>query len=277
MQNRPLQADAFDSSSPEQYHLLVELGDNELLYTLVHIPTNTCQFVSFRFCFSHIEELENQIEADELLKKNWKHISINVVSEKYLLVPAAILNDRDLVENTFRLQFSLPTGEMVDKALLTSEKVGLLYSVSPQIKLVIDKYYDKAFVKHQAEVFMGNILKNDYENNGTKAYILFKNNALNMVLCENGEIVFCNSFKYAASEDALYYILNVIQHFELKTDELDLEIAGYISEDSGLLKMFSRFFSKFSFIKPDNKKVSFPFSENIEHELVNLLNLYPCE
>jgi len=277
MQDKTLQADAFDSSSPEQYHLLVELGDNELLYILVHIPTNTCQFISSRFLFEKFEDLEQQIELDDLLRRNWKSVSVNVLSEKFLLVPSNIADNEEVVQNTFRLQFSVQPEQEVNTSLLTGSKSGVLYAISLSLKQIIDKYFSTASVKHHTEPFLNDVLRKIRENNGFKAFALFRNSALSFVVCKDTDIVFCNSFKYNASEDALYYILNVIQHFELKADELAIEISGRFEVDSELSRMISRFFPKLTFSKIKDRLISFSYEKSVEYEFVNLLNTYPCE
>jgi len=93
------------------------------------------------------------------------------------------------------------------------------------------------------------------------------------VVCENGKLMFYNSFKYESTEDFIYYVLFAIKQLNLNTETLILTLLGEIEADSSIYKILHKYIRNIEFI---NRKSTGNYSEEIKklpsHYHYTLLN-----
>lgn len=82
-----------------------------------------------------------------------------------------------------------------------------------------------------------------------------------VVLVNNNKLQLVQSYDYQTPEDILYYLLNIIQQFNLSVDHTDLEISGFVLTRSNLYDYIQKGFPKVTFDKISDE---FLLKENLE-------------
>jgi hypothetical protein len=95
-----------------------------------------------------------------------------------------------------------------------------------------------------------------------------------MVLVNNNTLQFIQSYDYQTAEDVLYYLLNLIEQFNLSVEYTEVELSGFIQTRSNLFDYIQKVFPKISFDKISDELL---LKENLEeyppHYFSPFLNL----
>ncbi len=82
-----------------------------------------------------------------------------------------------------------------------------------------------------------------------------------VVLANNNKLQFIQCYDYETAEDVLYYLLNIVQQFNLSVDYTEIEISGFIQTRSNLFDYIQKVFPKVYFDKVSDE---FLLKENLE-------------
>lgn len=73
-----------------------------------------------------------------------------------------------------------------------------------------------------------------------KLLLHFCDNRMGFVLIKNDKLFIINELKFTTKEDALYYVLHLLQQQSARRDETDLLVTGETAELKGIFKLLSR-------------------------------------
>jgi hypothetical protein len=110
--------------------------------------------------------------------------------------------------------------------------------------------------------------------NHTLLKVQFYNKEMTMALVHNEKLLLVQTYEQNAPEDALYYMLNVLQQFNLPTEEATIELSGNIEVKTPLYDKIKKVFPKINF---ENLNEEFVFATDFEdypkHYLTPYFNL----
>ncbi len=110
--------------------------------------------------------------------------------------------------------------------------------------------------------------------NHTLLKVQFYNKEMTIALVHNEKLMLVQTYEQNTPEDALYYLLNVLQQHKLRTEEATIELSGNIEIKTPLYENIKKVFPKISF---DNLSEDYVFAADFadypKHFLTPYFNL----
>ena len=98
-----------------------------------------------------------------------------------------------------------------------------------------------------------------------------------VLLYQQGQLLFAGYFQFQTAEDLVYHLLNVLQRFELKQENLRLQLNGLIVKDSVLYEQLNMYFTHIAFRDTDQSFLeNDAFAQHPSHFFSHLTELMAC-
>lgn len=128
--------------------------------------------------------------------------------------------------------------------------------------------------RHTFSYIIEDVLSPTRPYNHTLLKVQFYNKEMTIALVHNEQLLLIQTYEQNMPEDALYYMLNVLQQYNLPTEEATIELSGNIEVKTPLYDKIKRVFPKISFCNLDDAFVfATDFQDYPKHYLTPYFNL----
>lgn len=128
--------------------------------------------------------------------------------------------------------------------------------------------------RHSFTNLIEDVLSPQRAYNHTLLKVQFYNKEMTIALVHNEKLLLVQTYEQNTSDDALYYLLNVLQQYNLRTEEATIELSGNIEVKTPLYDNIKKVFPKISF---DNLAETYVFATDFadypKHFLTPYFNL----
>ncbi|WP_081211542.1 DUF3822 family protein [Salegentibacter sediminis] len=208
-----------------------------------------------------LQKIDREYKNEKELQQNIGEISLIFDNSLYTLVPSKLFLE-DQASNYLKFNTRiLKTDFIAHDEINPAGAVCVYIPYANIINYFFDKYGEFEY-KHSISVLLDYLLKKE-KSNSPAVYLYNKSGSYDLVVIEDGKLVFCNSFQYETPEDFLYYLLFTAEQLNLDPEKFNLRLFGNISEESDLYQLaytyiknisFSEFNTKNTFRKPEEKQ-----------------------
>lgn len=101
--------------------------------------------------------------------------------------------------------------------------------------------FDSFEYRHSASVLVPKLLEKSKNVTERLVFAHFSSAVVEIVIVQNGQLLFFNAFDYGTKEDFLYYLLFTAEQLQLNPEEFKLHLLGDVSEDSDLFAIAYRY------------------------------------
>jgi hypothetical protein len=144
------------------------------------------------------------------------------------------------------------------------------YSLPGQLVSVIRENFPSAFFYHTQTPWLKN--HNGFDN-ADQLMADFSPKEFRVLVKKGGALQLAQIYSYESPLDVVYYLLKIVELFEISKDNVWLIISGLVEENSALYRELHQYFLNTHFAKP--ARVSFE-SDHPQHFFSSLLNLAAC-
>lgn len=284
MDNNLYNIQHFKSESPE-----IKDGENLSLF----IDNQIFMFAVFNKSFSQVNELcslvlkpsvtvkEDYLTRLNLLLSNYqltnrqfKSITISVLNNDFTLMPEAFL-----VESNSKnfLEFSSGEKDLKNAFTYKFNDINLCYTIERELFSFLEKSFKNATIRHAGGVCI-NLLFSNYSLKNCNLFLNFNEGVFELAAKDNNKLIYYNSFHYETNEDVLYYLLFMMEQYELNPLTCKLVIAGQMAVDGDLLKAIKKYIKHVTLAVSDKSFVnSLGSIKQPNHYFFSLLNQHLCE
>ncbi len=220
--------------------------------------------------------VENYIDNNELLNKEYKNTRIIWQSFKSTLIPEKYFDDKNLKKH-FELNHKMDDlDEIHFKKLKYSESYSV-YAIPNQLAGILSREFKSASFYNQQIPFINTVLFK-HHSESKKVFVNINIDFIDVAISQKGKLQFYNAFNYITDHDILYFIMNVYEQQGLSTEYTELIVSGIKDKKSTFYTKLIDFIAHIKFEKlPDEFTYSYTFSKIPEHTFTNLFNLQLCE
>lgn len=251
--------ETFDPSRSKSYHLSLLVEGTNLSYAIFDTVSN--KYVCLR----------TGAEPPQL---NFKSATCAVAHPKFTLVPDALFDDESK-ESLLGFNHPVEAGEKIHSDVLHSLDARNLFTISRDLETKLRAQYPNIHFLHNATAFIEGLLMSNKNRSGKTVFANFHPTYFEIVILENGELLFGNAFEYKTSEEIAYYMLFVYEQLRLNPEEVELILSGEIektAKEHSLLYTYIRHV-KFAGL-PDSLQYSYKFDDIQAHRFFSLLNQF---
>ena len=153
----------------------------------------------------------------------------------------------------------------------------ILFSASKPINDLISNYYPGAHPFHHVTSLLNHISHSRKTISGNYIQLHVERDFFNLIIFDEKQLAFCNTFAYRNISDILYFVLNVFKKLEIKQEEI-IHFSGITEKYDDLSSNFSIYVRSIKFPEPvGNFTFSYVFNDMDLHRFLNLFNAVNCE
>lgn len=275
--------EAFDLNITSQYHISIQVSLDGYCFSVLDTRRNKYILLkNYLFpeetdnekLLSHIAGLQ---EKDEFLLKDYRSVSVILVSEKSTMVPLPLFIESN-IEKYFAFNHGLSSDSEVRYNRLKQTDAVNIFPVATTLEKIILQRFPNARLYCQSTPFVEKILmdgKNKTQD--ARIYVNVHKSFIDIVVARHNKIELMNSFRYKTESDFTFFILYVFDQLKLNPDEVPVNFCGEIKKDSSHSELIKSFLGKVNFEKYSTQSLySYTLANVPAHRFYNLLNLYHC-
>ncbi len=214
--------------------------------------------------------------SEDRLQLKYKSVNIAFAGRIATLVPSAVF------ENGREASYLALVHPEQDKEIVLSGPVRMadaccVYGAEPGLVSAVKELFPGVSVQHHCMSLLEAVLQKMKNDPHKKAVLHIQPSSFDMIVTENGKLLFYNSFPYRAPEDFIYYVLFVFEQLRLNPEACDTMLLGEIVSSSSLYTILYKYVRRVSFgMRNDSYSYSYGFENLPPHFYYNLLNQNLC-
>ncbi len=253
-----------DLISVTQY--ITNAGDTEFL-AVEHVSFNPIEY-SAEKAFLGLMKQYNALEVSE------QKISINYFSKQFTLCPTDLYND-----HTKKKLLEFNVGNIDNQLVLVNDispEIKLIFAMDETLKSTIDRVFPQHHLKHSLCVLAQLAL---HSEEFTKEQIIIEvhQHSMEVVVKNNNKLLLANTYEVKSTEDVLYYVLFIIEQFELNPLLVGVVVAGNFDSTSPIVLTLKKYIKSVKLAK-GHKQINWGGLTGMpQHHNYLLLNTVFCE
>ncbi|MCM8569908.1 DUF3822 family protein [Gramella jeungdoensis] len=217
-----------------------------------------------------LSKIELTYEKEEALNQPVDEVFLLYTNSLFSLVPEKLF-DEDNASNYLKFNTKILKTDFIAFDNIKDSIVNVYIPYTNITNYFFDKYGEFEY-RHSLSVLIEALLELQDNSEGTRVYLHSHLSSYELVIIENGKLLFANSFEFETKEDFLYYLLFTAEQLKLDPDSFELILLGDITKDSEEYKMAWDYIRNISFLGPFHS-FSFETDHIPEYELSEYLLL----
>lgn len=281
-----LKDESFNIDELQAYNLYLNIGLDSFEFCVVNNTNNRCVLLE-EYELNGIpsyDELLVQLkqiwESHHILKVGfWKKIRVSYKNQQFTMIPSSLFTKEN------RKDYLNATSDMSELSGVSSYKHisfnGVnVFAFPENIQQFLDKTYPKLKVEitHLTSCVIEATFRGKFANEGKTILLNVSRKHIEVVVTDNGKLLFCNRFQYTSSEDFIYFIMLTYKELELNSESDKILIFGEIAPNSPLYEVITKYIRHSGFGKrPKFLNFSYHFDEIFDHRCFSTYAIHLCE
>ena len=263
--------ESLDLEKTNSYHLSILADANKVSLSILNTLNN--KYLAIQSFPYEMEKLTNHIG---LFDRQYKSVTCAIAHHRFTLTPSAIFDGEH--KNSL-LSFNHPPKnqeEVFTNSFHSLDAKNIFY-IPEQVASALRKKLPNVNFIHNATSLVEGILIRNKNSSGKIVFADFHSNYFEVLILDEGKLIFSNAFTFNAPEDIAYYILFLYEQLHLNTDHIELIISGEIEKTSTHHSLLYNYIRHIKFAtRIDNFSYSYKFKEIDSHKFYSLFNQYLC-
>lgn len=215
----------------------------------------------------------------ELGRRKWvlsafRKVRVVADSPFRTLVPTA-LYDEGAKEKYLKFVYDLPANVVVGADRLRCADAVMVRATD---KAVAERFAGFPFYGQAAVLVESLAVECKNLTDAVRVFVDVKADSFDMIVFENGKLLFFNNFKYNTKEDFIYFVLFAMEQQNLNPETAPVFLTGMVDQDSDLLPLAERYIRDLRFVtRGDGPQCAYRLEEVPYHYHYTLYNILQCE
>jgi hypothetical protein len=207
-------------------------------------------------------------------KKKYKTVLVNLVNQQFTLCPTALYEP-----NNVRVLLEFNCGDTEQQLVLTDDihsTIKLVYAIDEALKSTLDKLFPQHQLKHHITV-LARLMLNTEELSKENMLISIRDNSIEVIVKQNQQLILANQYSIKTNEDVLYYVLFILEQYQLNPLTVALTVAGNMEANSELIVSLKKYIKHIR-LATGHKTLNWQYLTGMpQHFNYTLLNRLFCE
>ena len=234
--------------------LSIQVSLNGLSFCILNRVTNEiCYFKKIDFekqldPTKVLSRIESFYEQEKQLDQTVDEVVLLFNNALFSLVPVDLF-DEENAASYLKFNTRILKTDFIAFDRINEDFVNVYIPYTNIINFFFDKYGEFEY-RHSLSVLIESLLSLPRTSDGPKMFLHAQQQIFELVVIENGKLIFANSFEYETKEDFLYYLLFTAEQLHLDTEKFELILLGDINKDSEEYKISWDYIKNISFMGP---------------------------
>jgi len=211
-------SNVIDTNRLDDYHLSLSIDGN--LFSYAVLDKKRGEFLDVRTDLSMEQVIKD-------LGYEFSSVTCVLRSQQATLVPASLYQSENQ-DQFLKLSFDIEDDTSVEMNWLNNKNIANVFCFPSTIKKQLIKQFPGVQLLHSSSVFIEAILKNQPMGS---FFINFSPTFFELLVVENNEISFYNTFQYSSTEDVAYYLFYCAKQLDIKPQTISLSLYGESSNE----------------------------------------------
>lgn len=272
----------FNRDFTQQYSLLIELELQQLAFVLYNSSNGRIAVLkrismsSFSGGTDAVAAFKKVVNAEDLLHVPVKDVKISFVWNAFTCIPHTMYDEALKEQYLTYAAGSLPH-HITAVNYIRPFFIRNVFAVEAALQAYLLQTFPAAVFFHVSTSLLEYAALSKDEKGPAQLILDVRQDLIHLVYISKGELQYCNQFHFKNKEDFLYFILLVCDQLEIDRDNCNLQLSGYITQDSALYNELYKFFRNISFAAvQEHFKISELGPDIAVHYFNTLLNLHLC-
>lgn len=269
----------FGQLSDEADSLVIEISDTMISFCELKSEQNKPLFITHypvEIALNHLlgEHLITAIKQFRFSDKSYLHVYVNYFNPQFTLCPTAFYNQDN---NRSLLEFN--AGPIADKPVWNDDinaDIKLIYTIDENLKSTLDQLFPQHHLKHTLTVLSKLMLQSE-ELMKADVFLAIHSNYLEVVVKQDHKLVLTNQFSIKTQEDVLYYVLFILEQYQLNPLTTPITVAGNLETTSDLITSLKKYIKNINLALGHKKLDWASINGSPQHFNYTLLNRLFCE
>ena len=197
-----------------------------------------------------LKKIKSIFKQDTNLQLVYSAVSVIHQNNLSTIVPSQYFNENSLT-NHLNLNIKILKTDFITFDDITTIDAKNVYIPYVNINNYLFQNFGEFEYQHHTSILIEKLLKLE-SSNQKKMYVNGSKGSFDIIVLENRELLFSNSFSYNTKEDFIYYILFTAEQLQLNTEEFILYFMGEIKEESEIYKIAYTYIKNIFFLESKN-------------------------
>jgi len=215
-----------------------------------------------------LQEIERIFVAEKLLQQDFESVLVIHQNELSSFVPADYFDENKLADY---LKYNIKVLQTDFIAFDTIDKISAKNVYIPYVN--INNYLFQNFgafeYKHHLTILIDKLMREN--STEKKCYVNVCKSTFDVILIENDNLLFSNTFTYQTEQDFIYYLLFVAEQLKLDLETILVILIGEIDSKSDLYKIAFTYIRNIDFIS-NNSSFFDDEKQLLQHQNYTLIN-----
>ncbi|MEP2170624.1 DUF3822 family protein [Polaribacter sp.] len=197
-----------------------------------------------------LSKIEHIFKTDSILQKDFSSVLVVHQNNLFTLVPNRFFNQNKLTEY---LNFNIKTlaTDYITFDDLPSIAAKNIFVPYVNINNYLFQNFGEFEYKHHLTILIEKLIfiHNSKEKN---VFVNVSNDNIDIVVLQNKQLIFSNSFYFETKEDFIYYILFTFEQLKLNVEEIELYFTGLIEKESEIYNITYQYIRNVFFLESKN-------------------------
>ena len=209
----------------------------------------------------------------QLPQKKFQKIDISILNKEFTILPEAYSSANDVKDF---LMFTSGLTEIKNVKTQLIKNIKFCYSIEEELTQYLEKTFTKAFIKHSGAINL-NLFFSNHSLINSNLLLVVNNKVIEIAAKEKNDLLFYNVFNYDTNEDILYYLLFMMEQFNLSPLVVKVSICGEMQTPDPLILSIKKYVKQVNFVAHDTSlKLEGEFSKLPNHFYFTILNQHLC-
>jgi hypothetical protein len=263
----------------EKVSLSIIISNNSLIYSVSNQNFDTI------YQLSHIElinlpgggnlteKISFLVNNFQLPLKKFEKIIISILNKDFVIIPEAYSNSAYLKDF---LSFTTGLTEVKNPHLHAIKNVKFCYTFDQELIQYLEKTFTQAIIKHAGAVNT-DLLFSNHSLMICNLFLSINDGLIEIAAKDKNDLLFYNVFSYENNEDILYYLLFMMEQFNLNPLQTKLLICGQVTTNDPLILSIKKYIKQVDFaVHHSGLKLEGELGKLPQHFYFTLLNQHLC-
>ena len=199
--------------------------------------------------FETLEHLSTSLNTNTIFDQSFQTVLLIYQNELATNVPKPLFNEDNSADY---LKFN---AKILNTDFIAYDEISINESINVFVPYVnINNYIFDRFgsfeYKHASTILIESLLKKEAHSKELKLYVNVGRDHFEIVVIENGQLMFYNSFVYQTKEDLIYFILFTVEQLKLDPETIPITLIGDLTKDDERYEIIYKYIRFVDFIGP---------------------------
>lgn len=209
-----------------------------------------------------------------LHQKKFEKVNISFLNTDFTMVPEAFSNELDIKP---LLNFATGVQEVKRSLKHSVKNINFCFTVENDLLNYFEKTFPNAAIRHLGAVSLS-LFFSQHSLKNANLYLNIGDGFMELAAKDRTEVLFYNVFSFENNEDILYYVLFMMEQFNLNPLHVRLSVAAERSAIDPVLQSLKKYIRQVDFCVSDASiKLNGELASLPHHYYFILLNQHLCE